>query len=107
MLNSKRNNIWINLGIILFFCLFTLLLTGIFIKKNLLYPSADSVFHFSRVEEIYNNLKNGEGITYIASHTFNSTGVASFLFYPAVLNRKPVFLVTLQPILEKEVWNEQ
>ena len=84
MLNSKRNNIWINLGIILFFCLFTLLLTSIFIKKNLLYPSADSVFHFSRVEEIYNNLKNGEGITYIASHTFNSTGVASFLFYPTV-----------------------
>ena len=34
-------------------------------------------------------------------------GIYSILFYPTVLNREPVFLITLQLILEKEVWNDK
>lgn len=42
----------------------------------------DWSFHASRVEEIYENLKSGHLFTYIATHTFQKTGVANFLFYP-------------------------
>ncbi|WP_051006473.1 hypothetical protein [Liquorilactobacillus vini] len=46
--------------------------------------TSDSSFHFSRVEEIYRNLSEHHLFTFIASHTFNHTGVGNFLFYPAV-----------------------
>lgn len=46
--------------------------------------ASDAGFHFSRVEEIYCNLKSGSFFTFIATHTFHHSGVASFLFYPDV-----------------------
>ena len=33
--------------------------------------------------------------------------VVKVLFYSMVLNRKPVFLITLQQILEKGVWDDK
>lgn len=47
-----------------------------------LFIANDWSFHVSRVEEIYDNLKDGHLFTYIATHTFQKTGVTNFLFYP-------------------------
>lgn len=44
----------------------------------------DGYFHFSRAEEIYQNIRHGVPFTFIATHTFNNTGVGNFLFYPTV-----------------------
>lgn len=43
---------------------------------------SDWSFHASRVEQIYRNLKDGHLFTFIATSTFNHSGVGSFLFYP-------------------------
>ncbi|GHV97231.1 hypothetical protein lacNasYZ03_06980 [Lactobacillus nasalidis] len=51
-------------------------------RTHALWLWSDWSFHASRAEEIYQNLKAGSPLTYIATHTFHSTGVASFLFYP-------------------------
>lgn len=51
-------------------------------RTHALWVWSDWSFHASRVEEIYQNLKAGSPLTFIATHTFHSTGVASFLFYP-------------------------
>ena len=44
----------------------------------------DWLFHAARVEQIYRNLSEGSLFTYIATSTFQSTGVGSFLFYPVI-----------------------
>lgn len=44
----------------------------------------DWLYHSSRGEQIYRNLKNGQVFTFIASSTFHHSGVASFLFYPTI-----------------------
>lgn len=51
-------------------------------RTHALWLWSDWSFHASRVEEIYQNLKAGSPLTFIAAHTFHGTGVASFLFYP-------------------------
>ena len=45
---------------------------------------ADSSFHLSRANEIYQNLKHGGLFTFIATHCFSQSGVGTFLFYPSV-----------------------
>lgn len=44
--------------------------------------SVDWLFHSARVEQIYDNLRQGCNFTFIATTTFQHTGVGSFLFYP-------------------------
>ena len=44
--------------------------------------SVDWLFHSARVEQIYDNLRQGCKFTFIATTTFQHTGVGSFLFYP-------------------------
>lgn len=53
-------------------------------KTQKLGIDSDGSFHFSRVEEIYQNLKAGELFTFIVTHTFHNSGVGSFLFYPTI-----------------------
>lgn len=64
------------------------LLSGIFIyallKSGHYQLMADSSFHLSRANEIYQNLKHGGLFTFIATHCFSQSGVGTFLFYPSV-----------------------
>ena len=77
MLDKKWKN---NIVIILFFGIFTTLLTVVFIKLGTIILNSDGSFHFSRLEELYQDFRNGS-IAFIASHTFNNTGMGTFLFY--------------------------
>ncbi|KRM05517.1 hypothetical protein FC89_GL001216 [Liquorilactobacillus ghanensis DSM 18630] len=73
-----------NLLIIFIFALITFVYTIVLLHVGQLALTSDSSFHFSRVEEIYRNLSEHHLFTFIASYTFNHTGVGNFLFYPAV-----------------------
>ena len=71
-----------------------------YIHSGKIVANADWLFHSSRVEQISQNIHNGQLLTFIASSTFHHTGVGSFLFYPyfflypwAILN---YFLTLLQ-----------
>lgn len=55
MLNSRWKNMKVNILIMLFFGIFSFLLTVVFIKLGTIVLSGDGSFHFSRVEELYNN----------------------------------------------------
>ena len=77
MLDKKWKN---NIVIILFFGIFTTLLTIVFVKLGTIILNSDVSFHFSRLEELYQDFCSGS-MTFIASHTFNNTGVGTFLFY--------------------------
>lgn len=93
-----------NMGIILFFGIFSALLTIVFVKLGMIILSADGSFHFSRVEELYDNFRNGK-LTFIASHTFSSTGVGTFLFYPSVLLYPWVILrLIFSPVTSFYIW---
>ena len=104
MSDSKWKNVRINILIMLFFGLFSFLLTLVFIKLGTIVLSADGSFHFSRIEELYDNFRNGK-LTFIASHTFSSTGVGTFLFYPSVLLYPWIILrLILSPVTSFYVW---
>ena len=55
-----------------------------FLHYGKIFAVSDWSFHASRVEQIYRNLKEGQFFTFIATSTFNHSGVGSFLFYPTV-----------------------
>lgn len=104
MSDSKWKNVRINILIMLFFGIFSFLLTLVFIKLGTIVLSADGSFHFSRIEELYDNFRNGK-LTFIASHTFSSTGVGTFLFYPSVLLYPWIILrLILSPVTSFYVW---
>ena len=84
MMRTTKRGIYTNLAVIAMFVLVTALCTSYFFKSKLLMISGDGYFHFSQAEEIYQNLRHGVPFTFIATHTFNSTGVGNFLFYPTV-----------------------
>ena len=73
-----------NILVICFFLLITILCTSYLFKYRSLMIVGDGYFHFSRAEEIYQNIRHGVPFTFIATHTFNNTGVGNFLFYPTV-----------------------
>lgn len=81
LFNPKRKNH-------LFFCgLLFLLCLGIiypFFHSGNILTSTDWLFHASRAQEIYDNLRDGHFFTLIATHTFSHTGAGSFLFYPSL-----------------------
>lgn len=67
--------------------------------------ASDAGFHFSRVEQIYDNLKNGSFFTFIATNTFHQTGAGSFLFYPTVFLYPWAFLrFFLDPVSSFYCW---
>lgn len=84
-LMNKKRSMYSNMIIIIFFACFTMLMFYPISKYHQIrIIGADWLFHASRAEQIYQNLKSGHLFTYIATTTFGSTGVASFLFYPTV-----------------------
>ena len=94
-----------NFIIILFLAAITFLYTSILFGSNQLALTSDSSFHFSRVEEIYHNLRGHHLLTFIASYTFNHTGVGNFLFYPTVFLYPWAFLrFYFNPISAFFIW---
>ncbi len=47
-----------------------------------LYSGPDLQFHLSRIQEMFDNLKNGAPISHIATRTFNQIGDAAVACYP-------------------------
>lgn len=90
--------------IICFFGIITTLLTVVFIKLGTIIVNSDGSFHFSRLEELYQDFRNGS-MAFIASHTFNSTGVGTFLFYPSILLYPWVILrLIFSPVTAFYIW---
>lgn len=81
---DKSIQLLMNLGIVILFITFSAASIFPFMETGKLVIASDASFHLSRAEEIYLNLKQGSMFTFIATHTFSSSGVGSFLFYPAV-----------------------
>lgn len=104
MLDSRWKNIKINMLIVLLFCAISALLTIAFIRLGTIVLNSDGSFHFSRLEELYVDFRSGSA-AFIASHTFNSTGVGTFLFYPSILLYPWVILrLVFSPVTAFYVW---
>lgn len=104
MLDSRWKNIKINMLIVLLFCAISALLTIAFIRLGTIVLNSDGSFHFSRLEELYIDFRSGSA-AFIASHTFNSTGVGTFLFYPSILLYPWVVLrLVFSPVTAFYVW---
>ncbi|KRL02149.1 hypothetical protein [Liquorilactobacillus capillatus] len=73
-----------SLLVIILFLTATIIMVKPFFETQRLSAFSDWLFHVSRVEEIYRNLQHGKWFTFIATATFQKTGVGSFLFYPTV-----------------------
>ena len=104
MLN-KKNNLMINCSIVLLFLLIAMLMVSPLMTTGRIAAQVDWLFHASRVEQIYRNLKEGSLFTYIATSTFQGTGVGSFLFYPVVFIYPWALLrFVLAPVQAYYVW---
>lgn len=98
---SKRN-----IEILLLFCCLSFFFTFWVARTQLLSGfTSDGSFHFSRAEEIYQNLRSGHLFTFIATHTFHNSGVGSFLFYPTVfLYPWALLRFVFDPIMAFYIW---
>lgn len=84
----------IGLGVI------SLLMVYPFLRLHQIAVCSDWAFHASRAEQIYDNLKEGHVLTYIATSTFGGVGTGSFLFYPTVfLYPWVIFRFFVSPIM--------
>lgn len=93
------------ISVYIFFMFLSVFFVFFLYKTRQLGIDSDGSFHFSRVEEIYQNLKAGELFTFIATHTFHNSGVGSFLFYPTVfLYPWACLRFFLDPITSFYVW---
>lgn len=79
MKNIKTNSI-----VLLIFLVITVCMIYPLVATGRIAAQVDWLFHAARVEQIYRNLSEGSLFTYIATSTFQSTGVGSFLFYPVI-----------------------
>lgn len=76
-----------------------------FLHYGKIFAVSDWSFHASRVEQIYRNLKEGQFFTFIATSTFNHSGVGSFLFYPTVfIYPWAFFRLVMQPVSAFYCW---
>ncbi|MDU3492449.1 MAG: hypothetical protein E7F56_07440, partial [Limosilactobacillus fermentum] len=91
--------------VILIFLIITFTITYPLWNSHQVFVANDWSFHASRVEEIYQNLKSGHLFTYIATHTFQKTGVANFLFYPTIfLYPWAIFRFLFSPVTAFYAW---
>lgn len=87
------------------FLLLTFLYIYTFIKIGKFNVQSDASFHLQRANEIYQNLKSGSLFTFISTHSFGNSGVASFLFYPTVpLYILAFFRFIFNPITAIYLW---
>lgn len=81
---NRVKNIKINSVVLLLFLVITISMIYPLAATGRIAAQVDWLFHVARVEQIYRNLSEGSLFTYIATSTFQSTGVGSFLFYPVI-----------------------
>ena len=86
MKNIKTNSI-----VLLIFLVITVCMIYPLVATGRIAAQVDWLFHAARVEQIYRNLSEGSLFTYIATSTFQSTGVGSFLFYPVIFPYTTLF----------------
>lgn len=84
MKRSKYVKQWKVLSCLIIFLLLSFADLYIYFRMNTILIGTDTLFHYSRVQEIYENLKHGAFFTWISTHYFQQTGVGSYLFYPDV-----------------------
>lgn len=102
---SKRTEWGKTLGTLLLFVVFSIIFIYFFIRSGKLAVSVDSGFHFSRAEEIYQNLKDKQLFTFIATHAFHGSGAGSFLFYPTVfLYPWAILRLFVEPVAAFYLW---
>lgn len=82
--NRKLHATLMNIIVISVYFIFSYIMIFPLYKTGRVAMVSDFSFHAARLEEIFNNLKQGELFTYIATSTFQHTGVGSFLFYPTL-----------------------
>ena len=103
-MRDKKTVLKNGLIILIFFALSCIFMSS-FIEINKFNVVSDSSFHLTRANEIYQNLKQGSLFTFIATHTFNHTGVANFLFYPTVfLYPLALLRFIFNPITSIYIW---
>lgn len=101
-LNKK---ISINLAVFGIFLLLSYISIALFMHEGKIILRSDGSFHLSRVEEIYQNLRDGHFFTFIASRTFSHSGVGNFLFYPTVFLYPMAFLrFIFNPVTAFYLW---
>ena len=81
---NRMKNIKTNSIVLLIFLVITVCMIYPLVATGRIAAQVDWLFHAARVEQIYRNLSEGSLFTYIATSTFQSTGVGSFLFYPVI-----------------------
>lgn len=81
---------------IFIFLVVTFTMTYLLWHSHQLFIANDWSFHVSRVEEIYDNLKDGHLFTYIATHTVSKNRGRKFSFlsnhFPLSLGIAPLYI---------------
>lgn len=91
--------------VMLLFLTFSFFMVKNGIQSGKITTGTDWLFHVSRVQQIYHNLKQGSFFTFIATDVFNQSGVGTFLFYPNIfLYPWAFFSFFLNPINSFYAW---
>ncbi len=77
-------NVMRSIYIALLFLIATIVMVHPLLETQRILATSDWSFHASRVEQIYDNLRQGKMFTFVATTTFQHTGAGSFLFYPTL-----------------------
>lgn len=102
---NRVKNIKINSVVLLLFLVITISMIYPLAATGRIAAQVDWLFHAARVEQIYRNLSEGSLFTYIATSTFQSTGVGSFLFYPVIFIYPWAWLCFITtPVVAYYVW---
>lgn len=91
--------------ITMIFAIIPVLFLSILYDSGRLSVSIDWLFHASRLEQIYTNLKQGTIATFIQTNYAQQTGVGSFMFYPTLFLYPWAFLrFIFKPIEAFYIW---
>lgn len=82
--NLLRKRYMPDIMIVFCFLLITVFMTYPMLWTGNIIVYSDWSFHGMRVEQIFLNMKRSHLLTFIATDTFQHTGVGNFLFYPTV-----------------------
>ncbi|MEE5988898.1 hypothetical protein L1O48_09375 [Ligilactobacillus equi] len=94
-----------NIFVVILFLITTILMVYPLLRTGNMLAFSDWIFHSSRSYQIYQNIKRGTFLTYIATDTFQHTGVGNFLFYPTLyLYPWSLLQLFLKPVTAYYVW---
>lgn len=103
--NLLRKRYMPDIMIVFCFLLITVFMTYPMLWTGNIIVYSDWSFHGMRVEQIFLNMKRSHLLTFIATDTFQHTGVGNFLFYPTVfLYPWAFFRLFLKPVTAFYCW---